>query len=53
VIVAMIAAITSEFCLARSNKKKEQISEAEIRSQFTQAELDEQGDKSKLYKYTL
>lgn len=49
----MIAATIIEITLMRCNQSRAQVSEEDIRAQFTQEELDKQGDKSPLYKYTL
>ncbi|KAK1144563.1 hypothetical protein N8T08_005436 [Aspergillus melleus] len=53
VVLGMIAAATNEVLLLRSNKQRAGVSEDDVRAQFTQEELDRQGDKSVLYKYTL
>lgn len=53
VLLGMIAATANEITLMRCNRARAQVSEEDIRTQFTQEELDKQGDKSPLYKYTL
>jgi len=39
--------------LWRSNKKNAELSEDEVREKYTDEELDQMGDKSPLFKYTL
>lgn len=49
----IIAVIALETSLKRLNKKKELLNEDEIRQQYTDAELDDMGEKSPLFKYAL
>ncbi|KAJ1334965.1 MFS transporter ACS family allantoate permease [Microdochium nivale] len=49
----IIAVIVLETSLKRLNKKKELLNEDEIRRQYTDAELDDMGEKSPLFKYAL
>lgn len=49
----MIAATTLEIMLKRVNKKRAQMSEEEIRSRYTDDELNRLGEKSPLFKYNL
>lgn len=49
----IIAATTLEVSLKRLNKKKAAMSEEEIRSRYTDEELDRLGEKSPLFKYAL
>ena len=52
VALGMIAAAANEVLLLRSSKQRAGVSEEDVRARFTQKELDRQGDKSVLYKYT-
>jgi len=49
----IIASLCLEFFLWRANKRNGKLSEAEIREKFTEQELQEMGEKSPLFKYTL
>ncbi|CAG9981101.1 unnamed protein product [Clonostachys byssicola] len=49
----MVAATTLEIMLKRVNKKRAQMSEEEIRSRYTDDELNRLGEKSPLLKYNL
>ncbi|KAB8279147.1 major facilitator superfamily domain-containing protein [Aspergillus minisclerotigenes] len=49
----LVACLVLEFCLFRLNKQKAQLSDAEIRDRYTDEELNEMGEKSPLFKYTL
>lgn len=49
----VVACLVLELALWRINKKNERVSEAQVRLQFSQEELDKMGDKSPLFKYTL
>ncbi|KPI35872.1 High-affinity nicotinic acid transporter [Cyphellophora attinorum] len=42
-----------EVCLKIGNKRKESMSEDEVRQKYTDAELDKMGDKSPLFRYIL
>jgi hypothetical protein len=42
-----------EFTLWRLNKAKSMLDESEAREEFTQVELDQMGEKSPLFRYTL
>ncbi|KAF5850102.1 hypothetical protein GGP41_002307 [Bipolaris sorokiniana] len=53
VILAMTATILQEILLWQENISRAKVSENDIRSQYTQVELDAQGDGSQLYRYTL
>ncbi|KDN72171.1 hypothetical protein CSUB01_12166 [Colletotrichum sublineola] len=53
IYLGLISAFVLEFFLWSSNKKKSQRSEAEIRQQYSQEQLDRLGEKSPLYQYTL
>ncbi|CCF36649.1 hypothetical protein CH063_01541 [Colletotrichum higginsianum] len=53
ICLGLIAAFALEFFLWSLNKKKAQLSEAEIRQQYSQEQLDRMGEKSPLYQYTL
>ncbi|KAK2011564.1 MFS general substrate transporter [Colletotrichum eremochloae] len=53
ICLGLISAFVLEFFLWSSNKKKSQRSEAEIRQQYSQEQLDRLGEKSPLYQYTL
>lgn len=53
VFMGMIAASTLEFVYHRINKKRDQLSEEQVRAQFSDAELDKMGDRSPLFRYTL
>jgi len=47
------ACLLLEFLLWRSNKKNAELSEEEVRERYTDEELEQMGDKSPLFKYTL
>ncbi|KAL0944958.1 major facilitator superfamily transporter [Colletotrichum truncatum] len=49
----IIAAISLEILLHRRNKKKELLSEDEVRQRYSDEELDRMGEKSPLFKYAL
>ncbi|KAF4463166.1 tartrate transporter [Fusarium albosuccineum] len=49
----IICAVILETTLMHLNKKKAKMSETEIRSKYTDAELEAMGDKSPLFKYSL
>lgn len=49
----MTATILQEILLWQENISRAKVSENDIRSQYTQVELDAQGDGSQLYRYTL
>jgi len=49
----IVAVIVLELSLKRLNKKKDMLNEDEIRRQYTDAELDDMGEKSPLFKYAL
>lgn len=49
----IVACLLLEFLLWRSNKKNAELSEDEVRERYTDEELDQMGDKSPLFKYTL
>lgn len=49
----ILAAATLELLLLRINKKRSKISEAEVRAQYTEEELELMGDKSPLFVYKL
>ncbi|RYP73962.1 hypothetical protein DL771_003273 [Monosporascus sp. 5C6A] len=51
--VGIMAVIVLELILLRRNKQKAQLSEDEIRQQYSDAELDGMGEKSPLFKYAL
>ncbi|KAF2015069.1 MFS general substrate transporter [Aaosphaeria arxii CBS 175.79] len=53
VVLAMIAAVVLESTLWSRNKKQKAMSETEIRTKYSQVELDAMGDKSPLFYYTL
>lgn len=53
ICLAIISAIILETFLWRSNKRNAQRSEMEIRQQYTQEQLDNMGEKSPIYQYTL
>lgn len=53
ICLGMAAALLMEFLLWTKNKSKAQISETEIRQQYTDEQLDSMGERSPLYKYTL
>ncbi|KAK6208548.1 hypothetical protein QIS74_12066 [Colletotrichum tabaci] len=53
ICLGLMAAFALEFFLWSLNKKKAQLSEAEIRQQYSQEQLDRMGEKSPLYQYTL
>ncbi|KAI9933601.1 hypothetical protein ASPWEDRAFT_114829 [Aspergillus wentii DTO 134E9] len=52
VVLGMLACMVNEVLLLRCNKQRDEVAEA-AREQYTQEELEKQGDKSPLYKYTL
>ncbi|WQF80838.1 Putative major facilitator superfamily, MFS transporter superfamily [Colletotrichum destructivum] len=49
----VVAAVTLELLLKRLNKKKELLSEDEVRQRYTDEELDRMGERSPLFKYAL
>lgn len=49
----IVACVTLEYIMWRINKKRDLMSEEEIRAKYTDDELEEMGDKSPLYRYTL
>ena len=49
----IVAALILEFSLHRLNKKKALMSEEEIRSKYTDEELERMDEKSPLFKYAL
>lgn len=49
----IVAVVSLELALKRLNRKKEQMSEAEIREKYTDEELDKMGERSPLFKYAL
>ncbi|KAJ1333114.1 MFS transporter ACS family allantoate permease [Microdochium nivale] len=53
VCMGMIAASTLEFAYHRINKKRDQLSEEQVRARFSDDELDKMGDRSPLFRYTL
>jgi hypothetical protein len=53
VCLAIVSALIMEFSLWRLNKAKSKLSEAEVRQMYTQEQLDEMGEKSPLWLYTL
>ncbi|KAK1992160.1 MFS general substrate transporter [Colletotrichum falcatum] len=53
ICLGLISAFSLEFFLWRLNRKKAQLSEADIRQQYSQKQLDRMGEKSPLYQYTL
>jgi MFS family permease len=53
ICLGLITALALEFTLKVKNKKKEAISEDEVRGQYTDEQLDKLGDKSPLFKYML
>lgn len=51
--LAIVAALLLEFVYDRINKKRSNMSEAEIYDTYTQEQLDEMGDRSPLFRYAL
>jgi len=49
----LIAALTLEYCLFKSNERNAEMSETEIRAKYSDEELEQMGDRSPLYKYSL
>ncbi|CAI6097462.1 unnamed protein product [Clonostachys chloroleuca] len=49
----ILAALTLEFVLFTINKKRAQVSEAEVRAKYTEDELEIMSDRSPLFKYHL
>lgn len=49
----IIATIVMKFVLQRINKKREAITEEEVRAKYTQEQLTDMGDASPLFRYTL
>lgn len=49
----IVAASLMETFLSIGNKRRAQLSEAEIRAKYTSEELDQMGEKSPLFKYSL
>lgn len=49
----IVACITLELLLARSNKKKAKYTEEDVHSRWSSEDLSLMGDKSPLFKYTL
>ncbi|KAF5534158.1 tartrate transporter [Fusarium phyllophilum] len=52
-VAGILAAVTLETALVMINKKRSKISEAEVRSKYTEEELEIMGEKSPLYQYKL
>lgn len=50
---AIISSVIMLFALKRINKKRENVTVEEVRAKYTDEQLDEMGDKSPLFKYTL
>ena len=51
--IAIICSVVMLFALKRINKKREAMSEEEVRAKYTDEQLTELGDKSPLFRYTL
>jgi hypothetical protein len=49
----IIACLVLEFALFKLNRSKDRFSEDEVREQYTDSELEEMGDRSPLFRYTL
>ncbi|KAL5042504.1 hypothetical protein BDW71DRAFT_216953 [Aspergillus fruticulosus] len=49
----IVACLVLEFALFRLNRGKEWVSEEEVRARYTDSELEEMGEKSPLFRYTL
>ena len=49
----IVACLVLEFALFRLNRSKERFSEDEVRERYTDSELEEMGDRSPLFRYTL
>jgi len=52
-VMGIIAATTLDLIYMRINKKRDQMSEAEVREKYTEEELAALGDRSPLFRYTL
>jgi hypothetical protein len=52
-VAAIISGILLRVFLRRINVKRESLTEEEVRSMHSQQELDEMGDTSPLFRYTL
>jgi len=53
ICLGIVCALFLEFTLWRLNKAKSMLDESEVREEFTQVELDQMGEKSPLFRYTL
>ncbi|KAM0696566.1 hypothetical protein Q7P36_003814 [Cladosporium allicinum] len=53
ICVGIVCALTLEFTLWTLNKRKAKLSEDQVREQYSQVELDQMGEKSPLFRYTL
>lgn len=49
----LIAALALEYLLMKSNARNAKMTENELRTRFTEEELEKMGDRSPLYKYSL
>lgn len=52
-LTAIASAVVMLFALKRVNKQRENVTEAEVRAKYTDEQLEDLGDKSPLFKYTL
>lgn len=51
--LGILASITLDVIYIRINKKRSEVSEAEVREKFSEEELAALGDRSPLFRYTL
>lgn len=52
-MAGIVAATMLELLLKRSNRKKEQMTETEVKAKYTDEQLYRMGDRSPLFKYAL
>jgi hypothetical protein len=52
-IAAIAAAVVLRFAYVGINKKRDQVSEDEVRQKYSEEELSAMGDKSPLYRYVV
>ncbi|KIW11224.1 hypothetical protein PV08_10524 [Exophiala spinifera] len=53
ICLGLAAAVVLEVSLTMANKRKQRLSEADVRQEFTDEQLDKMGDKSPLFQYML
>lgn len=52
-IAAIVAAVVLRVVYGKLNKKRDRITEEEVRERYSEEELLEMGDKSPLYRYVV